>query len=278
MTYRLLDSGNGEKLEMVGPHKVCRQAAQAFWEPVLDEAQWKQLDALHIRSKKGGGHWEFQRKLPESWDMEWGGLRFKAKLTPFGHIGLFPEQMSNWEWLRTAIPAAIGTEKVLNLFAYTGGSTLASSQAGAHVTHVDASKGVVNWARENAALNQLDQNPIRWIVDDVEKFIRREIRRESIYSGLILDPPTYGRGAKGETWKIEEDLLRLFKLLQEVAPEPKLILVSCHTPGFTGQVLAQMAGQVFGIDPGQFESGEMVTPTEQGLPLPSGFFARWAHN
>ncbi len=270
--YRLLDSGNGEKLEQIAGFRVRRQAAQAFWDCSLSKEAWQTVDATHVRSKKGGGYWDFHRKLPPSWIVEWGGFQFKAKLTPFGHIGLFPEQADNWSWLKKVISER-GELEVLNLFAYTGGSTLACAQAGARVTHLDASKGVVSWARENAGLNNLSQKPVRWIVDDVVKFVKREIRRGRNYQGLILDPPTYGRGNQGETWKIEDDLLELLKSLKKLTPNLQFMLLSCHSPGFSGLVLSQMMRQVFNMD--SIETGEMVTASER-MPLPSGVFSRWS--
>ena len=278
MTYLLLDSGDCEKLEQIGKYKVRRQAAQAFWAKTEPSEFWQNVDATHVRSKKGGGHWEFHRKCPDTWVMDWGGFKFKAKLTPFGHIGLFPEQASNWTWLKQKVSDAAEEIQVLNLFAYTGGSTMAAASVGANVTHVDASKGVVSWARENASLNQLEEKPIRWIVDDVIKFVQRETRRGRKYQGLILDPPTYGRGAKGETWKIEEDLLPFLKDLKKITSQLEFILLSCHSPGFSGLVLAQMIAQAFNVATDDVQTGEMVTLSSSDLNLPSGVFARWSRN
>jgi len=276
MDYKLLDCGKSEKLELLGDYKVRRQAAQAFWLPELGSSTWGDLDAYHVRSSKGGGHWVFNKKIPSSWTVRWGGFQFKMKLTPFGHIGLFPEQAENWSWLEQVIGSNTNQMDILNLFAYTGGSTLACARAGAHVTHVDASKGVVGWARENATLNQLEDRPVRWIVDDVFKFVQREQRRGRTYQGLILDPPTFGRGAQGETWKIEDHLHSFLTQLHKICPNLKLLLISGHSAGFTGQVFAQMSAQVFHLNLEDMVWGEMVTPSASGFSLPSGYFAKWS--
>ena len=273
-TYQLIDAGEERKLEQIGPFRVTRQATQAFWPKSLAEATWRDVAAVHHRSSSGGGHWSFQKALPEQWWVNHGPLRFKIKLTGFGHIGLFPEQSENWRWIRERSQDPI---QVLNLFGYTGGSTLASALGEARVTHVDASKGVVSWARENAAANNLDQKPIRWIVDDVVRFIEREQRRESVYQGLILDPPTFGRGPRGQVWKIEQDLTPLLSQLSKIMPDPRFILLSCHTPGYSPVCLANILHGVFSLPLSGIESGEMTVPQHDSPRLlPSGAFARWA--
>jgi 23S rRNA (cytosine1962-C5)-methyltransferase len=201
--YRLLDTGGGRKLEQVGPWTVNRTAAQAFWAPKLPARDWDRAHAFHHRSDQGGGRWETRAAIPARWPVALGGLELWTKLTPFGHLGLFAEHASQWSWLRDAVGAGRGAKpiEVLNLFAYTGGATLACSQAGAAVCHVDAAKGVVDWARDNAALNGLSDRPVRWIVDDCAAFLKREQRRGHRYQGLVIDPPTYGRSAR-KVWKI----------------------------------------------------------------------------
>ncbi|MCB1041904.1 MAG: class I SAM-dependent methyltransferase [Acidobacteria bacterium] len=266
-SYELLDSGNGRKLEKIGPVTVIRQAAQAFWPMSLP--RWPAVDAEHIRSNKGGGHWQFRHKVSDRWTVSFGGMSFVVKLTSFGHIGIFPEQQENWSWIRAQ---STPEKSILNLFGYTGGSTLAAAQVGASVTHVDASKGVVHWARDNQQANGLDQANIRWLVDDVSKFMAREQRRNSAYDGIILDPPTYGRGSKGETFRIEDDLIPLLEALRAVVKPSHFGLLSCHTPGFTPLVLSQIVARVFGKV--TLEAGEMVVPYGSSV-LPSGTFVRW---
>jgi 23S rRNA (cytosine1962-C5)-methyltransferase len=275
-SYALLDAGETRKIEQVGPYRVVRQAAQAHWPVALKANAWREVAAVHHRSKQGGGHWEFKQKLPQTWSIDWGGIRFQVKLTDFGHIGLFPEQYQNWQWLRDC-GQRYGEIKMLNLFAYTGGSSLAGAQGGMEVTHVDASKGVVSWARENQALNQLDEKPIRWLVDDVGKFVEREQRRGNHYQGVVLDPPTYGRGPKGQTWKIEEHLIPLLEQIKPLLQPLKFVLLSCHTPGYTGLTLCNVLHKVFGVPVSQMTEGEMTVPIgDSGLVLPSGTFARFA--
>jgi len=272
--YCLLDAGDGKKVEKIGPYKTLRQAAQAHWPP-QDKDVWRSPDAVHHRSRSGGGHWSFERKLPASWPVEWGGLKFWIKLTDFGHIGMFPEQLENWDWIRTQCRK--GSPRVLNLFGYTGASSLAAASADAEVTHVDASKGVVSWGRDNQSLNELDQKTIRWIVEDCSKYMKRERRRGSFYQGLILDPPSFGRGPNGQAWKIEEALIPLLMDAKAIMKPLEFILLSCHTPGFTGLSLANVLNAVFGLKLDEITSGEMVVPmTNSDRVLPSGTFARWA--
>ncbi|MBW7886664.1 MAG: class I SAM-dependent methyltransferase, partial [Caldilineaceae bacterium] len=226
--YQLLDSGHMRKLERIGPYTLVRPSAQAVWEPALPDSAWKNVDGVYERdSGDDGGRWIFHRKIRREYDLLFGNLHFHIKLTNFGHLGLFPEQLQNWEWMRQLIRARMARTNnrnlyVLNLFAYTGGSTLASSQAGAHLVHVDAARGVVDWARKNAALSHLDERPIRWLVDDALKFLKREERRNNRYQGIILDPPTFGRGPKGEVFKIETDLLPLLETCRNVLADDAL--------------------------------------------------------
>lgn len=275
--YKLLDSGRENKLEQVGKHLLVRPAPQAVWSPTLHENKWDAADAVYIRSSTGGGSWEFHNRIPDQFDIDFQGLKFIIKPTGFGHLGLFPEQSANWEWIAEKIKTAGRPVSVLNMFAYTGGSTLAAAAAGASVCHLDASKGVVDWARENAALSGLADRPVRWIVDDVLKFVQKDIRRGKRYDAIILDPPSFGRGAKGEVWKIENDLLRLLTDCRQILSDnPLFILLSCHSPGFTPLVLQNLLAEMMGGRKGLLSCGEMVIPEETGRLLPSGAYARWA--
>jgi len=273
--YRLLDTGNEQKLEDLGGLRVVRQATQAHWGPSLPRSHWERVDAVHHRSRSGGGHWMWQGSPAEPRVIDFGGYRFKLELTDFGHIGLFPEQAENWAWLERCC-RALDEPHVMNLFGYTGGSTLATARGGAKSTHVDASKGVVSWARENAALNQLAEAPTRWIVEDVSKYVGRERNRGTRYQGLVLDPPSFGRGPRGQVWKIEQHLLPFMHQLAGLTDELQLILLSCHTPGYSPLTLANVLHQVFDLEPGEIESGEMVVAVEESaMVLPSGAYARW---
>lgn len=276
--YQLLDSGMGNKLERVGPYLLVRPSPQAVWSPSLSEERWKGADAVYIRSSTGGGKWEFKRRLPEKWEIEYGGYRFSVKPTGFGHLGLFPEQIDSWEWISEKVKAAKREITVLNLFAYTGASTLAAASAGASVCHLDASKGVVDWGRENAALSGLSGSSIRWIVDDAKKFISKEIRRGKKYDAIILDPPSFGRGAKGEVWKIEDDLTKLLYICRELLSDgPLFVLLSCHSPGFTPLVLQNLLSAMMKNIKGKLSGAEMlITETESGRPLPCGSYAKWS--
>ncbi len=269
--YRLLDAGEEQKLEQIGPFRVARQAAQAHW-PKLDPQPWREVDAVHHRASSGGGRWSYHRELPESWPVRCGPLQFHVKLTDFGHIGLFPEQMDNWRWLEKL---AADDVNALNLFGYTGGSTLAAARGGARATHVDASRGVVSWARDNAVLNGLGEAPIRWIVEDVFKYLRRETKRGARYQGLALDPPSFGRGPSGQVWKIDKDLIPLLWLAKPMLQPLRFVLLSCHTPGYTPICLANALHLVFDLPLDEIERGEMLAPYRGALALPSGSFARW---
>jgi 23S rRNA (cytosine1962-C5)-methyltransferase len=268
------------KLEQVGPYLLVRPAPQAIWHPRLPQGAWQRAEAVYERDTTGGGKWHFRGTVKREFDILFDRLSLRIKLTDFGHLGLFPEQAANWEWLRDLIRRRLQQTNnrnlhVLNLFGYTGGSTLAASQAGAHVVHVDAAKGVVDWARRNAEISRLQDRPIRWLVDDALKFVKREARRNNRYQGIILDPPSFGRGPKGEVFKIEDDLLPLLDECRTLlAHDALFILYSGHTPGFTPLV---MHNQLAMIAPkgGQMESGEMVVVDQQGRALPSGTYARW---
>jgi 23S rRNA (cytosine1962-C5)-methyltransferase len=280
--YALLDSGNMQKLERICPYALIRPALQAVWKPRLAATEWNRADGLYVRSSDEGGAWEWRRKVSREFEILFNHLSFHLKLTNFGHLGLFPEQAANWDWLRSKIRERMRRTNdrnlhVLNLFAYTGGSSLAASQAGAHVVHVDAAKGVVDWARKNAELCALDDRPIRWLVDDALKFVKREERRGAAYQGIILDPPSFGRGPQGEVFKIENDLLPLLDACQSILAQDALfVLYSCHTPGFTPLVLENQLSGLLGKGKGGLESGEMVVAESGGRALPSGAYARWS--
>jgi 23S rRNA (cytosine1962-C5)-methyltransferase len=279
--YQLLDSGNAQKLEQIGSYTMVRPAAQAIWPPRLPAAAWQRAQAVYTRDSSGSGTWSWRTNVKREFDILFERLSFRIKLTDFGHLGLFPEQAEQWSWLRQMIRDRLQRTNhrnlhVLNLFAYTGGSTLAASQAGAHVVHVDAAKGIVDWARRNAELCHLQDRPIRWLVDDAFKFVQREARRNSRYQGIILDPPSFGRGPKGEVFKIEDDLLPLLEACAQVlAPDALFVLYSCHTPGFTPLVLQNQVESIIHDRRGRCEYGEMIVMDQQGRGLPSGAFARW---
>jgi 23S rRNA (cytosine1962-C5)-methyltransferase len=267
MKYKLLDSGSEQKLERFGSFVLSRPCSQAVWRPSLATTEWKKADAFFTREP--ANRWTASPPLPASWVVEHQGIRFKLMPTDFGHVGMFPEHAMLWTWMRERLKEG---SQVLNLFAYTGGVTLAAAKVGAEVCHVDASKTTVAWARENCALNGLEKAPIRWIVDDVIKFLERELRRGRSYDGIVLDPPTFGRGNKGEIFKIEKDLseiLRLCFLL--LSKKPSFVILSSHTPGYTPLVLHHLLKQASSV--GTIEMGELVIPGP--LDLVSGTYARW---
>ena len=282
--YEVLDTSAGEKLERWGDYILVRPDPQVIWNTPHKVREWKQKNGHYHRSNKGGGQWEFF-DLPEQWEISYGNLKFHLKPFHFKHTGLFPEQAVNWEWsgnlIREAKKKNPGKEiKVLNLFAYTGGATLAAAAAGASVTHVDASKGMVAWAKDNAALSGLSDKPIRWLVDDCVKFVEREIRRGNHYDAIIMDPPSYGRGPKGEIWKIEEKIFPLVQLCTKVlADKPLFFLINSYTTGLQPAVLSYMLNlelkSRFG---GTVEADEIGLPVrgKQGLVLPCGASGRWS--
>ncbi|MBT8042077.1 MAG: hypothetical protein HKP10_08305 [Kiritimatiellales bacterium] len=274
--YELLDSGNGRKLERFGEVVLERPCAQAVWQPLQPDI-WDRAMARFDRV--GGLNWEGRGRMPDRWNVEIAGVVMKLSATDFGHIGVFPETRALWEWIRSTLAAEKekkGRElKFLNLFAYSGGATLAAAQAGAQCCHLDASKGMVEWARENAALNKLQDAPIRWIVDDVIKFLRREVKRGNRYDGILLDPPSFGRGKKGELYKIEESLMTTLDLVHGVlTDDPAFVLLTSHTPGFSPIVLGNLLRQYH--NSGSFECGEMLLTGKPGVnDLPNGNWARW---
>ncbi len=281
--YKVLDCSSGEKLEMWGRYKLLRPDPQVIWNTPKDKTLWGKLNAHYHRSSKGGGEWEFF-DLPEQWTISYGDLRFNLKPFSFKHTGLFPEQAVNWDWMRGLISNAKnenpGREiKVLNLFAYTGGATVACAKAGAKVTHVDASKGMVGWAKENAQLSGLSDAPIRYIVDDCKKFVEREIRRGNRYDAIIMDPPSYGRGPGGEIWKLEESLYPFVELCSEIlCDKPLFVLINSYTTGLQPAVLSYLLSTLIAKKfKGTVEASEIGLPVEAtGLVLPCGASGRFS--
>jgi len=272
--YSLLDSGNQQKLEKFGDFVIARPCSQALWTPALPKPKWDAADA-HF-SRDGGNSWNYKTRLPDHWICDVEGVRFKIAPTDFGHLGVFPEHSLLWKPMQAAIKKCPQPPQILNLFAYSGGATLAAAQAGAKVCHLDASKGMVAWARENAAFNQLTQAPIRWIVDDATKFLKREIKRGVRYDGIILDPPSYGRGSQGEVFKIEKDIHDLLYLCRQLLSEKPLFLIfTTHTPGMTPIVMGHLLHQKMQGMQGRIETGEMILPSQNGIDIPSGSFAKW---
>lgn len=275
--YELLDTSDGERLERWGQRILIRPDPQIIWHGVAKHPSWKHADGIYRRSQSGGGAW-VKNDLPESWNICYRDLRFVLRPMGFKHTGLFPEQAANWDWFGERIRNAGRPVKVLNLFAYTGGATLAAAQAGAAVVHVDAAKGIVAQAKENALLSGLAEAPIRWIVDDCKKFVEREIRRGNRYDGIIMDPPSYGRGPGGEVWKLEDSIDGLIGLAaQLLSPEPLFFLVNSYTTGLsplTMQYLLELyVRRRFG---GRLECGELGLPvTATGAYLPCGASSRW---
>ena len=276
--YEVKDCSAGEKLERWGDYMLVRPDPQVIWTTDWKDRSWKYPNGHYHRSAKGGGEWEFF-DLPEQWQIRYGELVFNLKPFSFKHTGLFPEQAVNWDWFGKQIREAGRPVKVLNLFAYTGGATLAAAAAGASVTHVDASKGMVGWAKENARSSGLEEKPIRWIVDDCLKFVERELRRGNHYDGIIMDPPSYGRGPKGEIWKIEDAIHPLVKLCAELlSGDPLFFLINSYTTGLAPSVLTYMLSlEVATKYGGHVLSDEIGLPvTQTGLVLPCGASGRWS--
>ena len=275
--YELIDCSGGERLERWGNIVLIRPDPQVIWNTPKTNPLWNKADARYIRSSQGGGHWEFSKKLPEEWEMGYKDLTFKISPTGFKHTGLFPEQAVNWDMMREKISGAGRNIKVLNLFAYTGGATLAAASAGASVCHVDAAKGMVRWARDNAELSGLSEKPVRWIVDDCAKFVEREIRRGSLYDAVILDPPSYGRGPGGEVWKLEDSIYDLMTLCAGVLTEkPLFLLLNSYTTGLSASAMAYVLGASMSKFGGKVTADEIGLPvTESGMVLPCGSSAIW---
>lgn len=276
--YEVIDTGNGEKLERWGTIFLIRPDPQIIWKSDGKDPRWKTAHARYHRSKTGGGSWEFYQPVPEVWDVRWRELTFRLKPMGFKHTGVFPEQAVNWELVMEKIKAAGRPVKVLNLFGYTGAATLACLAAGASVTHVDASKGMVQWAKENAAASHLEDKPVRWLVDDCIKFVQREQRRGNTYDGIIMDPPSYGRGPGGEVWRLEEQLQTLIEqCLPILSEKPLFFLLSSYATGLSpavmGYLLELLLQKRYG---GRVTADEIGLPvTDSGLILPCGSTAVW---
>jgi 23S rRNA (cytosine1962-C5)-methyltransferase len=279
--YEVLDTGGGEKLERWKDVIICRPDPQVIWKSGRQSPLWSKAHARYVRSSSGGGKWEFLRAMPEQWQISYRELKFEVKPMGFKHTGLFPEQAVNWDGCAAAIASRLLDKpdiKVLNLFAYTGGATLACLAAGAHVTHVDAAKGMVQRARQNAQLSGLADRPVRWIVDDCVKFVQREIRRGNKYDIILLDPPSYGRGPGGEVWQLAEELDGFLRLCADLLePEKAMLLLNSYSAEFTPAVMEYLLGTIFVPRfGGRASCDEIGLPVEStGLTLPCGSTARW---
>ncbi|MBQ2938786.1 MAG: class I SAM-dependent methyltransferase [Clostridia bacterium] len=275
--YELLDCSEGERLERWGDIILIRPDPQILWSTPKTHPLWKQAHARYHRSRTGGGQWETYKKIPDVWEIGYGDLRFRLKPMGFKHTGLFPEQAINWDWMATAIREADRPIRVLNLFGYTGAATLACVAAGAHVTHVDASKGMVAWGRENAVSSGLSDRPMRWLVDDCLKFVQREQRRGNTYDAILMDPPSYGRGPGGEVWKLEE---QIYTLVSETAKllsaDPLFFIINSYTTGLSPSVMGYLLGSLLPKE-GTVTADEIGLPvTSGGLVLPCGATAIWS--
>jgi 23S rRNA (cytosine1962-C5)-methyltransferase len=272
-----LDSGGGRKLERYGRFTVVRPEPQCWWRPRLSQAEWDKADAVFdpARDDEDDGRWAFRGRPPESFPLSWGPAKFHARFTAFRHLAFFPEQAANWAWLQQAVSG--GQPKVLNLFGYTGVASLVMAAAGAHVTHVDASKKAIGWARENAALSGLEDRPVRWICEDARKYLAREVRRGSTYDGIVLDPPKYGRGPGGEVWRLFEDLPELMGLCAELlGPGARFLLLNAYAERISGLSLAHLTREALKGRGGAVDWGELdLAEDSDGREIGLSFFARW---
>ncbi|MBR6033644.1 MAG: class I SAM-dependent methyltransferase [Clostridia bacterium] len=274
--YEILDMAEGQKLERWGQYILSRPDPQIIWKDKLFPEKWQKAHAVYHRSKTGGGGWQYKSKLPDAWDIHYKDLTFRVKPMGFKHTGLFPEQAVNWDWMIEKIKNSKREIKVLNLFAYTGGATVACSYAGASVCHVDSSKGMCAWAKENIAASGLADKPVRFIVDDVVKFVQREIRRGNKYDAIIMDPPSYGRGSNGEVWQFEDQIAGLIELCTKVlSDKPLFFLINSYTTGISSTVLANLL-KLNIKKKGKVECGEIGLPmANSDLILPCGIYGRW---
>lgn len=276
--YKILDMADGQKLEKWGEIILSRPDPQIIWKDKSYPEKWKNINATYHRSKTGGGAWEYNKKVPQQWQIKYKELTFNIKPMGFKHTGLFPEQAVNWDWMMDKIRNSNREIKVLNLFAYTGGATVACAAAGASVCHVDSSKGMVTWAKENIVSSGLSEKPVRYIVDDVVKFVNREIRRGNKYDAIIMDPPSYGRGANGEVWQFENNIYDLVELCTNVLSDnPLFFLINSYTTGISSKVLENILNLTVSKNyKGKVSSGEVGLPMENSkLVLPCGIFGRW---
>ena len=276
--YKILDMADGQKLEKWGDVILSRPDPQIIWKDKSYPEKWKNINATYHRSKTGGGTWEYNKKMPDAWQIKYKNLTFNIKPMGFKHTGLFPEQAVNWDWMIEKIRDSNRPIRVLNLFAYTGGATVACLSAGAEVCHVDSSKGMVSWAKENVESSNLSDKKVRYIVDDVVKFVNREIRREHKYDAIIMDPPSYGRGTNGEVWQFENNIYDLVELCAKVMSDnPLFFLINSYTTGISSTVLANILNLTISKKyNGKVESGEIGLPMEKSkLILPCGIYGRW---
>lgn len=275
--YEILDMANGEKLERWGEYKLIRPDPQIIWKEKSFPEKWNKVNARYNRSKTGGGNWDFKTKLPAAWKVKYKNLTFNIKPMGFKHTGLFPEQAVNWDWMIDKIENAKRPIKVLNLFAYTGGATVACLSAGASVCHVDSSKGMVSWAKENVVSSGLEKAQVRYIVDDVIKFVQREIRRGNKYDAIIMDPPSYGRGTSGEVWQFENNISDLVKLCTQVLSDtPLFFLINSYTTGISAEVLSNILKISLKQYQGKITAGEIGLPMKNSnLILPCGIYGKW---
>ena len=275
--YELIDSGNEEKLERYGKYVLRRPDPQALWNKTLSEKEWKEADAFFFRDSERKG-WRKDKEMQNEWQISFDDLKFNIKPTAFKHTGIFPEQEPNWKFIKEKIKLAGRSVKVLNLFGYTGGATLAGLSAGAEVTHVDGSKAAITWAKENAELSELSLKPVRWIIDDARKFVMREIKRGGKYDGIVMDPPSFGRGGKGEIWKIETDFIKLIgdcaKILSD---KPIFFIINGYAAGYSSQAYYNALKPMMEKFGGKFEIGELtIEESKAERLLPCGIFARWS--
>ena len=276
--YKILDMANGQKLERWGNVILSRPDPQIIWKDKSFSDKWKLVNATYNRSKSGGGSWEYNKQIPKNWQIKYKNLTFNIKPMGFKHTGIFPEQAVNWDWMMEKIAKSKREIKVLNLFAYTGGATVACLSMGASVCHVDSSKGMVSWAKENVVSSGLEDKKIRYIVDDVNKFVSREIRRNNKYDAIIMDPPSYGRGANGEVWQFENNIYDLVQLCTKVLSDnPLFFLINSYTTGISSTVLENILNLTVAKNHiGKITSGEIGLPMENSkLILPCGIYARW---
>ena len=275
--YEIIDMANGEKLERWGNIKLIRPDPQIIWKNKSFPNEWKNANARYNRSNTGGGAWEYKKRLPESWQVKYKNLTFNIKPMGFKHTGLFPEQAVNWDWMINKIQQSKRNIKVLNLFAYTGGATVACLSAGASVYHVDSSKGMTTWAKENVESSGLREKPVRFIIDDVVKFVQREIRRGNKYDAIVMDPPSYGRGKNGEVWQFENNIAGLVELcMQVLSDDPLFFLINSYTTGISSRVLANLLELNMKNHKGKITSGEIGLPMKNSnLVLPCGIYGRW---
>lgn len=280
--YELLDSGEERKLERFGQYTVIRPDPRAIWKPALAAEEWKIAEATFVQEEETE-NWRFQSEPPSPWEISYEKLKFQLRTTNFKHLGVFPEQAVNWEWLKQVISNQLLVHstkpKILNLFAYTGGATQACALAGAHVTHVDSSRPSMMWASDNMKLAGVEKDAVRWIQDDAVKFVQREIRRKAFYDGIIMDPPRFGRGANGEVWKLLDDLPGLVELSQQLLSEtPMFFLVNAYTADMSSVALQNLMAGILQFKTGQIEAGELGLKESSGRILPAGIFTRWKND